>query len=109
MLDDRKEPMLPAGARQAPRTMPVLSFYTTAVTGMDGRIAFFEDIYGHDQRLESALTRAKPKPLRAGRGLQRADVSAPLAAHERLASTCRATGKKGSPSRTSSRHCLCSN
>jgi murein L,D-transpeptidase YcbB/YkuD len=38
-----------------PRPIPVLIVYTTAVSDVDGRIAFFEDIYGHDQRLESAL------------------------------------------------------
>ena len=38
-----------------PRPIPVLIFYTTAVSDAEGRIAFFEDIYHHDQRLEAAL------------------------------------------------------
>jgi murein L,D-transpeptidase YcbB/YkuD len=35
--------------------LPVILFYTTAVVMPDGRIHFAADIYGHDQRLESAL------------------------------------------------------
>jgi murein L,D-transpeptidase YcbB/YkuD len=46
-----------------PRPIPVLIFYTTAVSDTEGRIAFFEDIYGHDRPLESALTWASaPHP-----------------------------------------------
>lgn len=37
------------------RSVPVLLFYATAVVGTDGRAAFFEDLYGHDRRLDQAL------------------------------------------------------
>jgi murein L,D-transpeptidase YcbB/YkuD len=38
-----------------PRAIPVLLFYATAVADAEGRVAFFEDIYGHDHRLEEML------------------------------------------------------
>ena len=41
------------------RPMPVVLFYTTAVAMGDGTMAFYEDIYGHDRRLDEAL-RAGP-------------------------------------------------
>jgi murein L,D-transpeptidase YcbB/YkuD len=42
-----------------PRPLPVILFYTTAITGLDGRPQFFEDVYGHDARLEQALDERK--------------------------------------------------
>ena len=42
------------------RPMPVILFYTTAVA-RSNEIAFFEDIYGHDRRLDEAL-RSGPTP-----------------------------------------------
>ena len=42
------------------RPMPVILFYTTAVVGPRG-VAFYDDIYGHDRRLDEAL-RAGPTP-----------------------------------------------
>jgi murein L,D-transpeptidase YcbB/YkuD len=39
-----------------PRPLPVILFYTTAITGQDGSIQFFEDIYGHDEQLLQALS-----------------------------------------------------
>jgi murein L,D-transpeptidase YcbB/YkuD len=42
-----------------PRPMPVVVFYTTAVTTPDGRAWFYPDIYGHDRELDDAL-RAGP-------------------------------------------------
>jgi murein L,D-transpeptidase YcbB/YkuD len=40
--------------------MPVILFYTTAVA-RSNELAFFEDIYGHDRRLDEAL-RSGPTP-----------------------------------------------
>jgi murein L,D-transpeptidase YcbB/YkuD len=39
----------------------VFIVYGTAVALEDGRILFFDDIYGHDQRLESALDSRRPR------------------------------------------------
>jgi murein L,D-transpeptidase YcbB/YkuD len=44
-----------------PKPIPVLLFYSTAVVDADGRAAFFEDIYGHDRRLDRML-RAESSP-----------------------------------------------
>jgi len=38
-----------------PRSLPVILFYTTAIVELDGRPGFYEDLYGHDQRLLEAL------------------------------------------------------
>lgn len=35
--------------------IPVFILRATAVVDLDGRVRFFDDIYGHDQRLEAAL------------------------------------------------------
>ena len=43
------------------RPMPVILFYTTAVAEPGGGVSFFDDIYGHDRRLDEAL-RAGPTP-----------------------------------------------
>jgi murein L,D-transpeptidase YcbB/YkuD len=43
------------------RPMPVILFYTTAVAVPGRGIAFYDDIYGHDRRLDEAL-RAGPTP-----------------------------------------------
>lgn len=37
------------------RPLPVLIYYTTAVVRPDGVVAFYDDVYGHDARLEKAL------------------------------------------------------
>ena len=41
------------------RAMPVVIFYTTAVAAPDGSAWFYNDIYGHDRKLDEAL-RAGP-------------------------------------------------
>jgi murein L,D-transpeptidase YcbB/YkuD len=41
------------------RPMPVILFYTTAVAEPGRGVAFYDDIYGHDRRLDEAL-RAGP-------------------------------------------------
>jgi murein L,D-transpeptidase YcbB/YkuD len=38
-----------------PRPVPVVIFYTTAIVRADRTIAFFDDVYGEDARLERAL------------------------------------------------------
>jgi murein L,D-transpeptidase YcbB/YkuD len=43
------------------RPMPVILFYTTAVADPGRGVAFYDDIYGHDRRLDEAL-RAGPTP-----------------------------------------------
>lgn len=35
--------------------IPVVMFYATALAAEDGRVLFFEDLYGHDRRLEALL------------------------------------------------------
>jgi len=38
-----------------PRPVPIFLFYATALVEPDGRLLFFEDVYGHDRALERAL------------------------------------------------------
>jgi murein L,D-transpeptidase YcbB/YkuD len=42
------------------RPIDVLMFYTTAIVPEDGTVEFFEDIYGHDERLMAALRSGRP-------------------------------------------------
>jgi murein L,D-transpeptidase YcbB/YkuD len=42
--------------------IPVVIIYATAVVLPDGEVKFFQDIYGHDARLEEALARGYPRP-----------------------------------------------
>ena len=44
------------------RGLPVLITYGTAIF-KEGRIHFFDDIYGHDRRLDAALRRPRPALL----------------------------------------------
>jgi len=60
---------------------PVVIIYATAVVPPDGEIKFFQDIYGHDARLEKALARGLPRQP-AGSG---ATTDAP-APHQRAQS-----------------------
>jgi hypothetical protein len=39
----------------------VFFVYGTALATEDGRVLFFDDIYGHDQRLEEALNARRPR------------------------------------------------
>ncbi len=43
-------------------SVPVLLLYVTAVSAEDGTVHFFDDIYGHDQRLEAVLAKGPPYP-----------------------------------------------
>jgi len=42
------------------RPLPVVIYYTTAVVRPEGDIQFFDDVYGHDARLEQALAKGYP-------------------------------------------------
>lgn len=44
-----------------PQKRPVVIIYATAVVLPDGEVKFFQDIYGHDARLEKALARGYPR------------------------------------------------
>ncbi|HEX8153620.1 MAG TPA: L,D-transpeptidase family protein, partial [Thermoanaerobaculia bacterium] len=44
------------------RAVPVFIIYATAAAQEDGRVLFFEDIYGHDEVLENALAAGYPYP-----------------------------------------------
>lgn len=44
-------------AVRLPEPVPVLLFYATAVSYDDGRTAFYDDLYGHDARLDRAMSR----------------------------------------------------
>jgi murein L,D-transpeptidase YcbB/YkuD len=43
-------------------TVPVLILYVTAVVEEDGSVAFFDDIYGHDRKLDAVLEKGPPYP-----------------------------------------------
>ncbi len=42
--------------------VPVLILYVTAVSEEDGTVHFFDDIYGHDERLNALLAKGPPYP-----------------------------------------------
>ena len=54
--------------------IPVVIGYATAVARLDGTIAFYEDLYGHDAALERALVGGPS--LAAARSDARSDASA---------------------------------
>ena len=45
-----------------PVKVPVLILYVTAVAEEDGSVHFFDDIYGHDRRLNALLSKGPPYP-----------------------------------------------
>ena len=45
-----------------PRAVPVLILYGTASVEENGEVRFFEDVYGHDTQLQSALASGLPYP-----------------------------------------------
>jgi L,D-transpeptidase YcbB len=45
-----------------PRPIPVALLYATAVVDPGGKLRFATDIYGHDARLDRALTSARRPP-----------------------------------------------
>jgi murein L,D-transpeptidase YcbB/YkuD len=42
--------------------VPVLLLYVTAVAEEDGSVHFFDDIYGHDRKLNAVLAKGPPYP-----------------------------------------------
>jgi murein L,D-transpeptidase YcbB/YkuD len=44
------------------RPIPVYIFYSTVLADKDGQVSFYEDIYGHDRKLEAMLARGFPYP-----------------------------------------------
>ena len=42
--------------------IPVLILYVTAVVDEDGSVHFFDDIYGHDRKLDAVLAKGPPYP-----------------------------------------------
>jgi murein L,D-transpeptidase YcbB/YkuD len=42
--------------------VPVLILYGTAVVDPDGKVEFFDDIYGYDDELEKVLAKGYPYP-----------------------------------------------
>jgi murein L,D-transpeptidase YcbB/YkuD len=42
--------------------IPVLILYATARVDEDGRVDFYDDIYGHDAALEKVLAKGYPYP-----------------------------------------------
>jgi murein L,D-transpeptidase YcbB/YkuD len=42
------------------RPLPVVIYYTTAVVRPEGPVQFFDDIYGHDAKLEQTLAKGYP-------------------------------------------------
>ena len=44
------------------RAIPILIVYATAIVRADGKIRFYDDIYGHDATLENALAGGYPYP-----------------------------------------------
>jgi len=44
------------------RPIPVLIVYATAVAPEDGKVYFFDDLYGHDATLQDALEQGYPYP-----------------------------------------------
>jgi murein L,D-transpeptidase YcbB/YkuD len=43
-----------------PRPLPVVIYYTTTVVKPDGVVAFYDDVYRHDARLEEILAKGYP-------------------------------------------------
>jgi murein L,D-transpeptidase YcbB/YkuD len=44
------------------KPIPVLILYGTAVADADGKVLFFDDIYGYDDELKQALAKGYPYP-----------------------------------------------
>jgi murein L,D-transpeptidase YcbB/YkuD len=63
-IDSVRAAMAGPRTRRVPltRPIPVIAFYTTAVVAPGDSIVFYNDIYGHDRRLDAAL-RATRLPL----------------------------------------------
>jgi murein L,D-transpeptidase YcbB/YkuD len=44
------------------KPFPVIIFYTTVLVNTEGRVSFYDDIYGHDEALAGALAAGYPYP-----------------------------------------------
>jgi murein L,D-transpeptidase YcbB/YkuD len=44
------------------KPIPVLILYATAIVDPDGRVRFFDDIYGYDDELKQVLAKGYPYP-----------------------------------------------
>ncbi len=44
--------------------IPIVIFYATAIVAEDGRVHFFDDIYGYDAEMQSVLAKGPPYPTR---------------------------------------------
>ena len=55
--------------------VPVVIIYLTAVVEENGEVYFFDDIYGHDQRLNAVLAKGPPYPISEGRLLPAANAA----------------------------------
>lgn len=51
---------LPSRRVNLPRPLPVVIYYATAIVRPERGVEFYEDIYGHDARLERALAQGYP-------------------------------------------------
>lgn len=47
-----------------PHPIPVLIFYATARVGDDGKVYFFNDLYGYDKDMEGVLAKGDPFPVK---------------------------------------------
>jgi len=64
-IDKVNEAMLMGGDNHQvnlKQTLPVAIFYMTANIGDDGQTAFFDDLYGYDNKLEEVLAKGRPFP-----------------------------------------------
>ena len=44
--------------------IPVAIFYETARVGDDGKVYFYNDIYGYDKEMEDVLSKGDPYPMK---------------------------------------------
>ncbi len=46
------------------KPIPIVIFYATAIVAEDGRVHFFDDIYGYDAEMQSVLAKGPPYPTK---------------------------------------------
>ena len=51
--------------------LPVVIAYGTAIVKNDGKVYFFQDIYGHDKLLDAALSKKSSLTRNVAEGVQR--------------------------------------
>jgi murein L,D-transpeptidase YcbB/YkuD len=63
-----RERIISAMTGESPKTVtlkqpiPVYIFYSTVLADQEGRVGFYEDIYGHDLTLQTLLAKGFPYP-----------------------------------------------